>query len=81
MQTVRNDIVVTLAWLNWQDVKRCCQEMFTEWLKTQEDASWDQLLEALKCPSVQLIDLVNRIEQMLDVKHVEGKGSLMANYF
>ena len=43
--------------------------MFTEWLET-ENASWDQLLEALRSPGVQLMDLANHIEQMLAGKYV-----------
>ena len=30
------------------DVKRCCTEMFKNWLETQSDASWDQLIQAMK---------------------------------
>ena len=43
---------------------RCCQEMFAKWLDTQENASWDQLLEALRNSGVQLESLANRIGQM-----------------
>ena len=39
--------------------------MFKKWLETQENASWDQLLEALRSPSVQLMTLANQIDQML----------------
>ena len=38
---------------------RCCQEMFKKWLET-ENASWDQLLEALRSPSVQLVYLASQ---------------------
>ena len=44
---------------------RCCQEMFAKWLETPENASWDQLLEALRSPGVQLESLANQIDQML----------------
>ena len=44
---------------------RCCKEMFSKWLETQEDASWDQLLEALRSPGVQLESLANKIDQIL----------------
>ena len=40
--------------------------MFTKWLDTQVIASWDELLEALRSPSIQLMHLANEIEQMLD---------------
>ena len=48
---------------------RCCQEMFSNWLKKQVNASWDQLLKALRSPSVQLMDLANQIE----VKILDGR--------
>lgn len=41
-----------------------CQEMFKKWLKT-ENASWDQLLEALRSPSFQCEYLANQIKQKL----------------
>ena len=36
--------------------------MFAEWLRTEVDASWDQLLEALRSSNVQLIHLADQIE-------------------
>ena len=45
---------------------RCCQEMFIKWLNTKENASWNQLLEALRSPCVQRIDLASQIEKTLD---------------
>ena len=43
--------------------------MFSEWLEKQENASWDQLLKAMRSPSVQLKDLAKQIEtQLLDGK-------------
>ena len=40
--------------------------MFTKWLNTQENASWDQLLEALRSPCVQRMDLASQLEKTLD---------------
>ena len=39
--------------------------MFAEWLATQESANWDQLLKALRSPSIQGMTLASRIEQMI----------------
>ena len=39
--------------------------MFKKWLDTQENASWDQLLRALRSRSVQLNTLANKIENLL----------------
>ena len=35
-----------------QDVTECCKCMLEKWLNTKPDASWNQLLDALKSPSV-----------------------------
>ena len=39
--------------------------MFRKWLASQADASWDQLLSALRSRSVQLNALANKIDNML----------------
>ena len=44
-------------------VEGCCKSVFEKWLNTQEDASWQQLLEALK--NVQLVYLSSQIENKL----------------
>ena len=48
--------------------------MFKKWLESQEQASWDQLLKALRSRSVQLSTLASRIENMLIGN---GKGLLL----
>ena len=40
--------------------------MFAKWLETEVIASWDQLLEALRRPSVQLEYLASEIDLMLE---------------
>ena len=56
--------------------------MFGKWLQ-QDGASWNQLLEALRSPSVQLMHLASKIEQMLDDEHANyhhnGKEIIMGN--
>ena len=47
--------------------------MFAKWLK-QENASWDQLLEALRSPSVELMQLANEVEKMLDDEQNDNHG-------
>ena len=44
-------------------VEDCCKTVFEKWLNTQEDASWQQLLEALR--SNQLDYLASQIEDKL----------------
>ena len=55
---------------------RCCQEMFSKWLETEENASWDQLLEALRSSSVNLTQttLAKKIEwEILEPNKRHGK--------
>ena len=48
-----------------QDVMGCCKCMFQYWLDTRPDASWNQLLEALRSPSVQLNSLAMLVEHKI----------------
>jgi len=50
---------------NHYDVKECCVHMFQKWLDKTPDASWNHVLAALRCPSVELNHLANQIEQKL----------------
>ena len=45
--------------------------MFGKWLQSQEQASWNQLLKALRSKSVQLNMLARKIEDLLSEN---GKG-------
>ena len=47
--------------------------MFGKWLRSQVQASWDQLLKALRSKGVQLNMLASKIEHMLSEN---GKGFL-----
>ena len=48
-----------------RDVIACCKRLFKEWLDNTGDATWNQLIKALKSPSIQQSYLANRLEQML----------------
>ena len=37
-----------------QNVIECCEEMFTVWLQTDVDASWEKLINALQTPGLKL---------------------------
>ena len=50
---------------NENDYKTCCTEMFQLWLKKQPSASWQQLIESLRQPSVNLKELAYQIERMV----------------
>ena len=45
------------------DVKACCSRMFTEWRQTSLEASWKELIDALK--EVKLTQLASEVEKLL----------------
>ena len=47
------------------DFNKCCIKMFDLWLKKQPIASWNQLIEALRQPGIDLGTLATKIETML----------------
>ena len=47
------------------DASMCCTKMFQLWLDRQPEASWRQLIQALREPNIELKDLANTIEQKL----------------
>ena len=48
-----------------RDVSMCCTKMFQLWLDRQPEASWRQLIQALREPNINLEELANTIEQKL----------------
>ena len=50
---------------NPRDVSTCCTKMFQLWLERQPDASWSQLIQALREPNIEMNGLANTIEQKL----------------
>ena len=54
------------------DHKKCCTKMFSLWLRKQPTASWNQLIDALRQPGIELSTLAANIEQML--LHHKPKG-------
>ena len=51
-----------------RDVVSCCKCVLEKWLDTTTDATWDQLITALRSPSIQLDYLASQLEQMLITK-------------
>ena len=47
------------------DVVNCCKRVLEKWLDTTSDATWNELIRALKSPSVQLVAFAEQLEQML----------------
>jgi len=62
------------------DNSTCCTRMFTIWLNKQPTATWNQLIEALRQPGIELNDLATKIEQMLLKSNQTGDLLLLANY-
>ena len=48
-----------------RDVSSCCTKMFQLWLDRQPEASWRQLVQALREPNIELLELANTLEQKL----------------
>ena len=47
------------------DNEACCMEMFWYWLNTNTNATWQQLIIALRSPAVKLPVVADDIEKML----------------
>ena len=47
------------------DNQMCCIQMFSYWLSSNTDATWKQLIEALRSPAVDLSVVAAKIEKML----------------
>ena len=52
-----------------RDASMCCTKMFQLWLDKQPEASWRQLIEALRESNIELKELANTIEQKLITIH------------
>ena len=46
-----------------RSVEGCCSSMFEKWLVTQENASWNQLIDVIK--SIGLLSLASKLEKKL----------------
>ena len=53
---------------NNPDTKSCTAEMLQFWLQSRVDASWNELIQALRQPGIGLSVLALKIENMLVVK-------------
>ena len=47
------------------DVVSCCSCVLKKWLDTTSGATWNELIRALRSPSVQLHYLAGQLEQMM----------------
>ena len=60
------------------DVESCCKRVLEKWLDTSSstDATWNQLIGALKSPSVQLDYVANELKQNMMVTPTHCKSSI-----
>ena len=66
---------------NLKDTSWCCREMLQLWLKKSKNATWNQLLQALRKPNIGLNDLASTIETLLmpTEETVESNLSMCVN--
>jgi len=50
---------------NAGNVAECCTEMLELWLNRQPNATWNQLIKALRAPGIELNNAASKIEKML----------------
>ena len=62
-QLTQLDIIKT----NNHEVTRCCAEMFLFWLRSHSTATWQNLVEALKAPGVELNDVAATVETHFNI--------------
>ena len=48
-----------------KDAEKCCSKMFQLWLKKCSEATWNQLIKALRVLGIEMFELANKIESML----------------
>ena len=65
LQSDQQYILNIIATNHSNDAVKCCKCFLKKWLETAPDATWNQLIEALRSPGIQLIDLADQIEQMI----------------
>jgi len=55
-----------------RDVSEACEEMLELWIDKKPEATWNQLIKALRAPGIELNTVANEIETMLESPN-EGK--------
>ena len=47
------------------DSRTCCEKMLWHWLDTNTNATWEQLIAALRSPAIELFVVAADLEKML----------------
>ena len=61
----KDEKAIKIILKNTGDISECCTEMLDLWLTRLPDATWNQLIEALKAPGIELNDAASKIKGML----------------
>ena len=83
VQLLRSDQLWTLRIIELDhphDAVECCKCVLNKWLDTTTDATWNQLISALRSPTVQLDCLAAQIESMAIVESGMYTG-MMCQFF
>ena len=67
-QLIQLDIIK----FNNHEVTRRCAEMFLFWLSTHSTATWQDLVDALKAPGIELYDVATMVENGLSANQSSG---------
>ena len=65
---------------NNHEVTRCCSELFRFWLSSHSTATWQNLVEALKAPGVELNDVAATVERHFNLNSSASQSSSMYTY-
>ena len=82
LQLLRSDqtnVLNIIAVDHPHDAMSCCKCVLQKWLDTTTDATWNQLIGALKSPSVQLDYIANQLEQKMMVTAIQCKKDKLQN--
>ena len=63
------------------DDVRCLMGVLDTWLMNTPDASWNQLISALRSPTVQLDSLADQLEQMMSTECKIYSNSVTTHYY
>ncbi|XP_065908030.1 uncharacterized protein [Dysidea avara] len=64
-----------------KDAEKCCSKMFQLWLKKCSEATWNQLIKALRVLGIEMFELANKIESMLLMEPVQAKTVPVGIYY
>ena len=71
--------MIVVEYHPYDDV-RCCRRVFERWLETSADASWNQLIRALRSPRVHLYWLADQLEEMMSTECKIYSNTVATNY-